>query len=398
MFRWGQFLGAYSYGSPKLDQGRIDRDSCLGQPRRMNNQDIVSSLSFVDLLINKVSPELLLFIGQAIVILVAFIGAVAAIAIIFTNFGLRPKSQAHLEAKSLNDEWMDRKRSLESLFVSKKEWKSKMKADRAQEKERLADGTAKKRLWVLDFHGDAEASRTECLRNEITAILDVVKSQSETGQDEVLLRLESPGGTVTGYGLAASQLARLRKNGIPLTVSIDEIAASGGYMMAVVANKIVSSPFAVLGSIGVIGQVPNFHRLLKKYDVDYLEVTAGEHKRPVSILGPVTEEGIKKFRSQIEDVHSLFRQHVKEYRPELDLEKTANGDIWHGMDALKIGLVDEIATSDDLIDHARLVENRDVFHLAWKPSRSWRARFEESASAVVQTALRRSLAELGAKY
>lgn len=385
----------------KLDQGRIDRDSCLGQPSRMNILDNYLStevpVTFLDVLIHKVSPELLLFIGQALVLLIALVGAVAAIAIILTNLGLRPKSQAHLEAKSLNDEWTDRKRSLESLFVSKKEWKAKMKSDRETEKERIADGNAKKRLWVLDFNGDSEASRTECLRNEITAILDIVKSQTAQGQDEVLLRLESPGGTVTGYGLAASQLARLRKNGVPLTIAIDEVAASGGYMMAVVANKITASPFAVIGSIGVIGQVPNFHRLLKKYDVDYLEVTAGEHKRPVSIFGQVTDEGVKKFRSQIEDVHTLFRQHVHEYRPNLDLEKTANGDVWHGLDALKLGLVDEISTSDEIIDHARLIENRDVFHLAWKPSRSWRSRFEESASIIVQNAIRRSFADLGTK-
>lgn len=381
-----------------LDLSRIDRDSCLVQPNAMNNLTADSTLSFLEILIHKVSPELLLFIGQALVILIAFIGAVAAIAIILTNFGLRPKSQAHLEAKSLNDEWTDRKRSLESLFVSKKEWKSRVKSDREAEKDRFNDGNTKKRLWVLDFKGDAEASRTECLRNEITAILDVVKSQTNPGQDEVLLRLESPGGTVTGYGLAASQLARLKKSGIPLTVSIDEIAASGGYMMAVVANKIAASPFAVIGSIGVIGQVPNFHRLLKKYDVDYLEVTAGEHKRPVSIFGQVTDEGVKKFRSQIEDVHLLFRQHVTEYRPNLDLEKTANGDIWHGLDALKLGLIDEICTSDELIDRARLVDNCDVFHLAWKPSRSWRSRLEETASAIVQSAIRRSFADLKMKY
>lgn len=364
----------------------------------MNILSTSTPLSFLDILIHKVSPELLLFVGQAVVLVVAFVGAVAAVAIVLSNFGLRPKSQAHLEAKSLNDEWTDRKRSLESLFVSKKEWKTKMKADRESEKARAADGNEKKRLWVLDFNGDAEASRTDCLRNEITAILDVVKSQPVQGQDEVLLRLESPGGTVTGYGLAASQLARLRKNGIPLTVAIDEVAASGGYMMAAVANKITASSFAVIGSIGVIGQVPNFHRLLKKHDVDYLEVAAGEHKRPVSIFGQVTEEGVKKFRSQIEDVHKLFRQHVHEYRPNLDLEKTANGDVWHGRDALKLGLVDEISTSDELIDQARLIDNCDVFHVAWKPSRSWRSRFEETASTILQTAIRRSLAETRPKY
>lgn len=351
------------------------------------------AIPFMRLLIEKISPELLIFAGQTLTVLLAAAALVTLIAILLSNLGLRPRGQAHLEAKSLNDEWMDRKRSLESLFVTKKEWKARIKEDRENEKRRLSEGTAKPRLWVLDFNGDVEASRTESLRNEITAILEVANRGAKPGEptDEVLLRLESPGGSVTGYGLAASQLMRLRKAGIPLTIAIDEVAASGGYMMAVVANRIVASPFAVLGSIGVIGQVPNFHRLLKKHDVDYLEVTAGEHKRPVSMLGPVTDDGVKKFRSQIEDVHTLFREHVKSFRPQLDLEKTANGDIWYGLDALKLGLIDHVSTSDEWLDHARHQENRDVFLLSWKPAKGWKARLEDTAGKITEKAIKRAL-------
>jgi serine protease SohB len=351
------------------------------------------AIPFTRVLIERISPELLIFVGQTLTVLLAVAAIVTLIAILLSNMGIRPRGQAHLEAKSLNDEWMDRKRSLESLFVTKKEWKARLKEDRENEKRRVAEGTAKPRLWVLDFKGDVEASRTDSLRNEVTAILEVANRETKPGEptDEVLLRLESPGGSVTGYGLAASQLMRLRKAGVPLTIAIDEIAASGGYMMAVVANRIIASPFAVLGSIGVIGQVPNFHRLLKKYEVDYLEVTAGEHKRPVSMLGPVTEEGMKKFRSQIEDIHTLFRGHVKEFRPQLDLEKTANGDIWYGLDALKLGLVDEICTSDEWLDRARHQENRDVFLLSWKAAKGWKARFEETTGRVVENAVKKAI-------
>jgi serine protease SohB len=353
----------------------------------------MEAVSFSRLFVEKISPELLIFFGQTLTILLAVAAFVTLVAFLLTNLGLRPRSQAHLEAKSLNDEWMERKRSLESLYVTKKEWKARMKQDRENEKRRMTEGLSKPRVWVIDFKGDIEASRTESLRNEITAVIEVANrnGSADQGTDEVLVRLESPGGSVTGYGLAASQLMRLRKAGIPLTIAIDEIAASGGYMMAVVANKVIASPFAVLGSIGVVGQLPNFHRLLKKHEVDYLEVTAGEHKRPVSMLGPVTDEGLKKFRSQIEEIHGLFREHVKSFRPQLDLDKTANGDIWYGLDALKLGLIDEVLTSDEWLDKARHQDNRDTFMLSWKPARSWKSRFEDSAAQIAEKAFKRAL-------
>ncbi|CAN5636744.1 protease SohB [soil metagenome] len=338
---------------------------------------------FTDRLLQDVSPELILFLGQAAIVLLVILGVVTGIIAIFSSFGGRARPSARLEAKSINDEWSERKRSLESFFLSKKEWKARMKADEEAEKKRVNAGTTKRRMWVLDFNGDVEASHVDSLRNEITAILDLVASQDSAKTDEVLLRLESPGGTVTGYGLAASQLARLRKAGIKLTIAIDEVAASGGYMMAVVGNYIIASPFAVIGSIGVIGSVPNVNRLLKRFDVDYLEVTAGEYKRPVSMMGPLTAEGVEKFAAQIQETHVLFRNHVQQYRPSLDVTKVATGDIWHGADGIALGLVDELATSDEYIDRARHTEDRDVIHLSWRPARSWRDRFEESVSLMI---------------
>lgn len=347
---------------------------------------------FTSRLIHYVSPELLLFFGQAFIILLVILGSVAGITALVSGLSGRGRAGARLEAKSINDEWNERRRSLESFFLSKKEWKQRMKADEEAEKKRIQTGTTKRRLWVLDFQGDVEASHVESLRNEITAIIDLTATQKaetkneSSESDEVLLRLESPGGTVTGYGLAAVQLARLRKAGIKLTVAIDEVAASGGYMMAVVANHIVASPFSVIGSIGVVGTVPNVNRLLKRYDVDYVEVTAGEHKRPVSMLGPLTDEGLKKFATQIQETHVLFREHVKQYRPALDIDKIATGDIWHGTDGLRVGLIDELGSSDEYIDRARHTQNLDVIHLEWRPQRSWRSRLEESVSAMVSAA------------
>lgn len=342
---------------------------------------------FLDRLSQHVSPELLLFLGQAAIVVLAVLGLIAGIASIISAMSGKSRPSARLEAKSINDEWAERKRSLESFFLSKKEWKARLKADEEAEKKRISTGTSKRRLWVIDFKGDTEASDVDSLRNEVTAILDLVASEKSADLDEVLVRLDSPGGTVTGYGLAASQLARLRKARVKLTIAIDEVAASGGYMMAVVGNHILASPFAVIGSIGVIGSLPNVHRLLKRLDIDYLEVTAGQHKRPVSLLGPISEEGLKKFELQIQETHTLFRNHILEFRPQLDIEKVATGDIWHGTDGLKVGLIDELATSDEYIDRARHTEDRDVIHLSWRPSRSWRDRFEDSVSSVISKSI-----------
>lgn len=354
------------------------------------------SASFFGQLLNRVSPELILFFGQVLIVVLAMLGCIAAAVAIFSAIGLRGRAVGRLEAKSINDEWVERKRSLESLFLSKKEWKSRLKDDAAAEKARIEAGNEKNRLWVLDFAGDMQASRTDSLRHEITAILEIV-DKTKPERDEVLLRLESPGGTVTGYGLAAAQLARLRQAGVKLTVSIDEVAASGGYMMAAVGSRIIASPFAVIGSIGVIGALPNLNRLLKRFDVEYLEITAGEHKRPVSMFGPLSDDGIEKFRSQIADTHVLFRQHVAHHRPQLDIAKVATGDIWHGADGLPLGLVDAIETSDEYLTRARLVENRDVFSLRWKPARSLRERIEESAAQLLSRAFDRALSRLAAR-
>ena len=229
--------------------------------------------------------------------------------------------------------------------AEKKAEKMKAKALKAQRKKGGATpGEQKPTLYVLHFKGDIAASETMALREEISAIIQTAKSN-----DEVLLCLESPGGMVHGYGLAASQLARLKQHGIKLTVAVDKVAASGGYMMACVADKIVSAPFAIIGSIGVVAQVPNVHRLLKKHDVDVDVMTAGEYKRTVTILGENTEKGKQKFQQELDETHKLFKQFVAQHRPHLDVDRVATGEHWFGQQALQLNLVDEILTSDDVL-------------------------------------------------
>ncbi|MGJ5569057.1 protease SohB [Acinetobacter baumannii] len=211
------------------------------------------------------------------------------------------------------------------------------------------------KIFVLDFKGDIQASAVENLREEITLILATAKA----GRDRVVVRLESPGGMVHGYGLAAAQLVRLRDAGFHLTICVDKVAASGGYMMACIANEIISAPFAVVGSIGVVAQVPNFNRLLKEHNVDFELYTAGQYKRTVTMFGENTPEGKAKFEEELQQTHVLFKHFVEKYRPQLNVDKVATGEHWYGQDVLDLNLVDKLQTSDEYL--LALLPQHDVY-------------------------------------
>lgn len=239
-----------------------------------------------------------------------------------------------------------KKRLSETLLTDKKAVKALRKAEKKAQKAAAKEASElpKPKAWVLDFKGDMQASQVHALAESVSAVLHMA-----TPEDTVVLRLESPGGVVHGYGLAASQLARLKAKQLPLVVSVDKVAASGGYMMAALADRIVAAPFAILGSIGVVAQLPNLHRFLKRNDIDIELHTAGEFKRTLTVLGENTEAGREKFKQDLENIHRLFKEHVVKARPTLDIDTVSTGEFWFGSDALAQGLVDELATSDDLL-------------------------------------------------
>ncbi len=213
-------------------------------------------------------------------------------------------------------------------------------------------------LYVLEFDGDVHAEEVKNLREEVSALLLI----AEKG-DEVLVKITSPGGAVNSYGLAASQLARIREKGLNLTVAVDEVAASGGYLMACVANKIVAAPFAIVGSIGVVAEMPNFHKVLEKYNIDYEQFTAGEYKRTVSMFGENTEAAKEKFKDELNEIHIVFKDFVQQYRPDLDIQTIATGEYWLAVKAIELGLVDELKTSDSYIQEA--VEEKNVYSISY---------------------------------
>lgn len=275
-----------------------------------------------------------LFALKSLTIVISLILAVAGIVAVGKN--PRPK----LTITSLNQEFDDIKQVMHKEVTGKKLKKKKLDHE-------------KHNLYVLDFIGDIKASQVEQLREEISAILTVA-----TSKDEVVVRIESPGGSVNGYGLATSQLQRITDKNILLTVCIDKIAASGGYLMASVAHRILAAPFAIIGSIGVVSQIPNFHRFLRKHDIDVELLTAGEYKRTLTLFAENTEKGRKKFQEDLEKIHDNFKQYVLTNRHQLDMEKVATGEHWLGKDALELGLVDALQTSD-----AYLIDKMESFNL-----------------------------------
>ncbi|OOF69602.1 protease SohB [Rodentibacter caecimuris] len=329
-----------------------------------------------------------IFILEILTILL-IIGVIFAI--IITAKGRKNNSTGELELIDLNEEFEKNNKKLRDFYLSieeiKQESKAERKREKAKEKERktkLKKGekeAIKPCLYVLDFKGDIAASESAALREEISAIIQVAKAD-----DEVLLRLESPGGVVHGYGFAASQLMRLKQKKIKLTVAVDKVAASGGYMMACVADKIIAAPFAVIGSIGVVAQIPNIHRLLKKHDVDVDVMTAGEFKRTVTILGENTQKGKEKFQQELEETHQLFKQFVLENRPCLDIDKVATGEHWFGTKALELNLINEILTSDDYI--LNLINEKSILKVRYITKKSFLQKLgkqsEETLSAFVE--------------
>lgn len=275
---------------------------------------------------------------------------VAAIFIIGSFFSLLSKAKQEvaklakgkLEINKIGDDYKETKEELLGTLLDKKEYKKHLKEQKKLDKQ----DKPKEKVFVINFKGDMHASQVENLRKEVSSVLAVAKTE-----DEIIVRIDSPGGVVNGYGFATAQLERIRQAGINLTVCIDQVAASGGYMMSAVGHKIIAAPFAIVGSIGVVGQVPNIRELLQKNGVNVEMHTSGEFKRTLTMMGENTDEGREKFKQDLENIHELFKKHILTYRPDLDMKKVGTGEYWFGKDALELGLVDKIQTYDDyLID------------------------------------------------
>ncbi|PYB79795.1 protease SohB [Pseudomonas koreensis] len=321
------------------------------------------------------------FLAKTVTLVIAILVVLASFAALRSKG--RRKSAGQLQVSKLNDFYKGLRERLEQTLLDKDQLKALRKGEAKTEKSAKKQKNKpeiKSRVFVLDFDGDIKASATESLRHEITALLTLA-----TPKDEVVLRLESGGGMVHSYGLASSQLARIRDAGVPLTVCIDKVAASGGYMMACIGDRIISAPFAILGSIGVVAQLPNVNRLLKKHDIDFEVLTAGEYKRTLTVFGENTEKGREKFQEDLDITHRLFKNFVARYRPQLAIDEVATGEVWLGIAALENQLVDELKTSDEYL--AQKAKQAEVYHLHYAERKSLQERIGMAASGSVDRVL-----------
>ncbi len=330
-----------------------------------------------------------LFLAQA----VTFVAAVLILLAGILSIGMSKRSdsrEGHIEILNLNEKYRLIGETFRQVIddpeavkahkkLAKKEEKTKIKVAKKKHKKsaEVTDEDRRKRLYVLGFDGDVRASATENLREEISAVLPQIAKG-----DEVLVKLESPGGMVHSYGLAASQLQRIKDAGVPLIIAVDKVAASGGYMMACVADQIIAAPFAVIGSIGVVVQLPNFHRLLQKNNVDFEILTAGEYKRTLTMFGENTDKGREKLAEELEETHVLFKSFVSANRPKLDIVKVATGEIWYGQNALQESLIDELQTSDAFVQD-RLAD-WDIFEVRFAHKKNWQEKLGLAAEGAIE--------------
>ena len=323
-------------------------------------------------LLSDYSVFLLELVTIAAIVVVSFL--------IILSAAKKPHEQSHLRVEHLNKSVKQRIDAARRTILGKREARKlireRKKAEKQQKAAKNESASNRPRIFVLDFKGDIRATATASLREEISAVIELAEKK-----DEVLVRLENAGGAVHEHGLAASQLLRLRAHGIPLTVAVDKVAASGGYLMACAADRIIAAPFAVIGSIGVLMQLPNFHRLLEQKGVDFEQITAGKFKRTLTIFGENTDEGRDKVKEELIEVHELFQSRIKELRPGVDLEQVATGEHWYGDRALELNLIDEVGTSDDFLLNA--ADRADLYKLSYKRQLKFVERMLHSAEGLL---------------
>lgn len=324
-----------------------------------------------------------LFVVKLISIVIAILIIVAGLSAIASK-GKAKKGA--LTIKPLNKKYSKYGLALLEATKDKKALKEFNQKQKMQAKQKN-----RKRLFVINFHGDIRASHVEALREEVTAILTVAKPN-----DEILVNLESSGGMVNAYGLAASQLDRIRKAKLKLTVSVDKVAASGGYMMACIANHLIAAPFAIIGSIGVISQLPNFYHFLKAKKIDFEQITAGQFKRTLTMFGENTEKGRSKMQAEVNEIHDLFKEFVAHHRPSLNMETVATGEHWFGKQALDLKLIDEITTSDSYLLNA--AKQYDLYQVEYKTKKSFAQKLAAGAHAMWHTLLYGSRTTTGQDY
>jgi len=179
------------------------------------------------------------------------------------------------------------------------------------------------------------------------------RAESDGSVKAVVLRIDSPGGSAAASQEIASEICRFQENtGKPVVVSMGDTAASGGYYISVYADRIVANPSTLTGSIGVISQFIYIEGLLEKLGLEIETIKAGEHKDMG--IRPLTDEERQIMQDITDDLYQQFVVTVADGRslPVADVEALATGQLYTGVQALDLGLVDELGGLDKAIELA----------------------------------------------
>lgn len=330
----------------------------------------------------EIGSQLLVFVVEVVMVVVAILVLFAGLTWIKAKGSIGSKGR--LVVRSLSDQMDQIKRQIQAQVLDKKENKHLKKQHKMthKEKKKGLNNTILNKVYVIEFDGDMKAQSVKALSKEVSAILMVAQQQ-----DQVVIKLTSPGGVAHGYGLAAAELRRIKDAGIHLTACVDLVAASGGYMMACVADQIVCSPFAIIGSVGVVIQLPNFNRFLKKKNIDFEQVTAGEYKRTLTIFGENTPQGREKMQQHVDSVHRQFKDFVQTNRTNLDIEKVATGEYWYGQEALDLKLVDQLMTSGHYLSELNQKADYHLYQVKFLEKKSWFKKVSHEVSQYLYSGL-----------
>ena len=236
-------------------------------------------------------------------------------------------------------------------------------------KEVTLEGEGPDKVLVIPINGFISDEEQEgMMRRKPSLVKEVVsqikKSEGDPAVRAIVLKVNSPGGTVTGSHILYNEILKLKaKSNIPLVVCMMDIATSGGYYISLPADHIVAHQTTITGSVGVVFIRPKFMGLMDKIGVNIETSKSGQDKDMGSPFRPTTENEVKSFQAIIDELAGLFKSKVLLHRKSKveDIEEIMTAKIFTARQALELGIIDQIGFTDDAIDKAKELAGIDRY-------------------------------------
>lgn len=220
-------------------------------------------------------------------------------------------------------------------------------------------GWRPRKIAIIDVSGVlTSGGQRETWFGSDSSVVDLTKklalAEGDSSIRAIILRVDTPGGGVTASDLMYRELKEFREEtGIPIYVSMQSLATSGGYYISMAADKVYASPTTITGSIGVIAAFPEIRGLMDKVGVEMNAIKSGDNKDAGAFYKSMTDEEREIYQGLVEDLFGRFVEIVAANRTQLnndDITMLADGRLYTAQQALDFGLIDGVAYLDDLID------------------------------------------------